>query len=155
MIKTMKELQANLKQWVYLTDDEREVFERAKADSVSNITWLNDMAGMWEKEDNPDEWLNAIVYQLAPDYQPEPEIIDCPVLPTLSTEEFVKFRHYDGNPVRLHKAYSYPGFEGFKFYAGKVLPYPIRFRGAGIQNIIGQSDGEVEHCTHIRLRRLK
>ena len=152
----IKKMQENLKQWECLTPEEQAVYKKAESENCANILFLDSKDGIWDiKVSGIGSFSATDIYRLDPDYQPEPEIIDCPVLPTLSTEEFVKFRHYDGNPVRLHKAYSYPGFEGFKFYDGKVLPYPIRFHGAGIQNVIGQDGGEVEHCTHVRLRRLK
>ena len=151
----IKKLQENLKQWEFLTPEEQAVYKKAERKNCANILFLDSKNGMWDiKVSCIGFFSDTDIYQLAPDYQPEPEIIDCPVLYG-DIDEPVKFRHYDGNPLRLHKAYSCRGFRGFKFADGRVLPYPIKFSGAGIQTVLGQRDGEVEHCTHIRLRRLK
>ena len=150
----IKKLQNNLKQWGYLTTEEQAFYETAARENSKNVIRLDAIRGEWRPKRDTGVFCDDDIYQLAPDYQPQPEIVDCPVLPG-DIGEPVKFRHYDGNAYRLHKACSCRGFEGFKYANGRVRPYPIEFSGVDLPTVLGQRDGEVDHCTHIRLRRLK
>ena len=149
----IKKMQENLKQWDHLEQREQECVEKAFSENHGTVLYLNTNFGEWRTK-KCGSFVDLTIYRLAPDYQPEPEIVECPVLYG-DIDEPVKFRHYDGNPLRLHKAYSCRGFRGFKFADGRVLPYPIEFSGVDLPTVLGQRDGEVDHCTHIRLRRLK
>lgn len=69
-------------------------------------------------------------YRLRPDYQPEPELVEIPVLPDDDTGTL-----YFDNSL-LYEAISNPDFIGFKYEDGKILPYARKYV-PGIKNVSG------------------
>ncbi len=92
-------------------------------------------------------------FRLRADYEEEPEIVEykikvggCGAL--VYIEKCV--------PNDIEMAYHDPDFIGFKFEDGKILPYPIKYGDAHIQNICGLRDalgGKISHATHVLFRR--
>ena len=68
-----EQLKNNLKQWIYFTPEERAVYETASQADARNVIRLNFSTGKFMANDS-STFYNSNIYQLAPDYQPEPEV---------------------------------------------------------------------------------
>ena len=150
----IEKLQNNLKRWGHLEKREQEFIEKAFEEKTASVLYLNTNFGEW-REKKCGSFGELTIYRISPDYTPEPTIEECEVLPIRFITEPIKFRHYNSNPISLYKAYSQAGFIGFKFADGRVLPYPVKYGAAHIQNVTGLRDGPIENCTHVLIRRVK
>lgn len=117
----------------------------------------------WQFRGPTDEFVNCYTYRLRPDYKEEqkPEIVECEIIPATNLTEPIKFRHYNGNVISVHKAVSQQGFSGFKFGDLKQV----------INKAVGYSHNDVDilpfvqyddlksgkykvlHATHVLMRR--
>ncbi len=100
------------------------------------------------------------VYRLRPDYEEEPEIVECEIRCNDSVGKF----YFDGlNMCPLSQVFNQPDFIGFKFEDGTWYDHRIKPVSKGssapIHNIdtddIISGRVEVIHATHILFRRPK
>ena len=113
---------------------------------------------VWGKHPKRFEWDHA--FRLRPDYEDEPEIVEC---------EIVEYEILDGEHGRMaktgdglipiHEAFSQPDCIGFKFEDGMVAPVSIYYRDAGggayCKAATGLEELTVLHATHVLFRRRK
>ena len=114
----------------------------------------------WVPWANLNTMAGCATYRLRPDYEEEPEIERCEVLPQQYETEPIKFRGPAG-PTCLHKAPSRQGFIGYEYEDGNVYPQPVMYNESGgfhfittLRDINGGKDISVRP-THVLLRRQK
>ncbi len=90
-------------------------------------------------------------YRLRSDYAEEQEIVECEIY----AKGTLFYRDPNGIQRKLSEATMWPDFIGFKFKDGKILPYPIKYGDAHIQNVCGLRSGPVHHTTHVLFRKMK
>lgn len=69
-----------------------------------------------------------VVYRLRPDYEPEPEIVECEIRGHMYVCEPHRGKHTE----ELYKAAFRPDFIGFKFKDGTVFASPIKYSVPGV-----------------------
>ncbi len=111
-----------------------------------------DMNESWDEK--PFETLK--VYRLRPDYQEEPEIVECEILPP--DDEGIKWvqrtpsHTMDYTSCEMHK-----DFIGFKFEDGAIGPTSVHYRSAAGVLYCKLGDGRLDnmtvlHATHVLFR---
>ena len=100
-------------------------------------------------------------YRLRPDYEDEPEIVECEIW---ADDGHLHFRHRLGGGLQhsIHQACDHPDFIGFKFEDGQIWNSPINYSFGGTApgfrttvEIIETNGCVVQHATHVLFRRNK
>jgi len=95
----------------------------------------------------------GFTYRLRPDYEEKPEIVECEIYEENTRLYFRLDGSVPSSDTSVEYAVSYPDFIGFKFEDGVILPYPVKYGDAQIQNIYGLRGGTIYHATHVLFRR--
>ncbi len=111
--------------------------------------------GTWCDHDMTDRvFLYDVPYRLRPDYEDEPEIVECEIYQQSNDVYY----NYHGM-CHLNGAFGDPDFIGFKYENGQVEFSPIVFKSDCSTKSICQfrdlADVAVLHATHVLFRRKK
>lgn len=128
-----------------------EMQEKAKKIGIKQFSEYM-LIGEWQHYDDTC-WLLGTTYRLRPDYEEQPEIVEC---------EIVKqgdHRHYrsGGTQYSLHEACDRAAFSGFKFEDGSIHFTSIWHDGPRDSTALDVESGQVKvlHATHVLFRRTK
>ncbi len=111
--------------------------------------------------DNPDYGYNRkLTYRLRPDYQEEPEIVECEIYEKDSHVQGCYTKAYDFGDQRGLGLAQYPnGYKriGFKFEDGCMRTTPVYYQLESYTNdqVRIEDDHTVLHATHVLFRRQK
>jgi len=96
--------------------------------------------GTWDNA-NPKQGWEYEIYRLRPDYQPEPELVECEVYK--NTNGYLVFdnktKHAD-TTTSIKDAICCFNFIGFKYEDGNVYPQPVMYSEEGGLHFISQVD---------------
>ncbi len=135
---------------------------RAKQGDMEKSDFQVFRNGAWMNYDASFPGCNSFVYRLRPDYEDEPEIVECEII----ADGNGKF-HYnrpDGiTNCSLSTAVNCPDFIGFKFEDGTVFGLPVKYSVPGVTtkgyyafyDDIKTSQALEHHATHVLFRQKK
>ena len=102
----------------------------------------------------------CLTYRLRPDYEEEPEIVECEITEADGHLHF-KYTTDDGMRHAIHQACDHPDFIGFKFEDGGILQYPVRYITPATKFTVNCPSldtldaYDIWHATHVLFRRPK
>ena len=132
----IEKLKRNERAWMFLSKEEKGCLLSAPSKSVD---YLSAIGEDWQENDGNFDATD--VYRIAPDYEPEPGVVECEVRKNVAGNlEF----HYQMEDWYLPYAVNYPDFIGYKYADGDVRGLPRRSK---------DPESPAEIPTHVLFRR--